>query len=138
YSSLATYASQVTVPFTNLSDGTYTFTVRAVDAAGNAGTSSKTIYVDTDQPGISITGKPNNPSNNGSPSFQFQGTDLPPDALAPPEVLTYQCKLDTPSAPGTYQACDTSGVSYSNLTPDGVYSFSVKVTDAAGNTNNAS
>src|SRR5829696_848900 len=105
----------------NLTDGSYTFAVKATDAAGNtdATPASYTWTVDTAAPDTSITAKPTDPSNNASPSFSFTSTEA---------NSTFECKLDG----GSYAAC-TSPKSLSNLS-DGSHTFSVKATDAAGNT----
>jgi large repetitive protein len=107
--------------YTNLNDGTHTFTVRATDAAGNTGEASYVWAIDTAAPTVTITGKPSDPSNVKSPTFLFSAS----------EGLV-QCRLDAAS----FAAC-SSPKSYSNLA-DGSHTFTVRATDAAGNTGQAS
>ena len=112
-----------TSPFTSgaLADGPYTFTVRAFDAAGNVGSSSRMFTVDTMGPTVTITGKPANPTNSPSATFTFTVSEGSP-----------QCKLDA----GAFAPC-SSGVSYPGL-GDGSHTFTVQAMDAAGNPGSAS
>jgi hypothetical protein len=109
------------VSYTGLADGTHTFSVKATDAAGNTDPTppSYTWTIDTKPPITTITGEPNNPTNNSSASFSFTSNKA---------GSTFQCQLDS----GSFAAC-TSPVSYTGLA-DGTHAFSVKATDAAGNT----
>ena len=104
-----------------LSDGPHTFTVRATDAAGNSGQTSYTWTVDTVAPVATITQKPANPSNDSSPTFQFTAS----------EPASFTCKLDD----SLFEAC-TSPKSYA--AGDGPHTFTVKATDAAGNSGQTS
>src|SRR5829696_8299307 len=108
-----------------LSDGSHTFAVKATDAAGNtdATPDSYTWTVDTVAPNTTIDAKPNDPSNNASPSFTFTGTDNVTSAAN----LTFECKLDT----GNYGSC-TSPNSLSSLS-GGSHTFYVRAIDEAGN-----
>lgn len=106
------------VNYTGLPDGSHTFTVRATDAAGNLATRTATWAVDTVAPTVAITGHPNNVSNSSSPSFSFSTTG----------ATGTTCKLDS----GTATAC-TSPAGYSGV-PDGMHTFTVVASDAAGNT----
>jgi large repetitive protein len=101
-------------------NGAHTFTVKATDAAGNAGQASYSWTIDTVPPAVTITQKPNNPSNVAAPSFGFSASE------------PAQCKLDA----GPFVAC-TSPTDYSELV-DGSHAFTLKATDAAGNTGEAS
>jgi Bacterial Ig-like domain len=74
--------------------------------------------VDTVAPDTGITAKPNDPSNNASPSFSFTSTEA---------NSTFECSIDG----GSYSAC-TSPKSLSTL-GDGSHTFSVRAKDAAGN-----
>jgi hypothetical protein len=106
------------VSYARLADGSHTFTVRAIDLAGNPGAeASYTWTIDTVPPAApAITGKPNNPSNTRSPSFTFTASG----------GSTF-CRLDT----GVAAPC-TSPISYSNIA-DGPHTFGVKAIDPAGN-----
>ena len=105
--------------YTGLADGGHTFTVRTTDPAGN--TSPEVAHpwtVDTVAPITTIDQKPSALSNVASPTFAFSAE---PGA-------SFVCKLDT----ATFQAC-SSPKSYPGLL-DGPHTFTVKSTDAAGNT----
>src|SRR5207247_321004 len=69
-------------------------------------------------PTASITSSPTNPSNSSAPSFSFSS-----EAGA-----SFQCALDG----AAFAAC-TSPKSYTGVA-DGLHTFQVKATDAAGNT----
>jgi glycosidase len=106
--------------FSGLADGSHTFSVKATDAAGNTGpTLSYSWKIDTVAPTVNLTAKPNTLVNSPSASFSFTASETD---------STFQCKLDS----NTFGPCAGSQ-SYSNLA-DGVHSFMVKATDAAGNT----
>lgn len=106
-----------------LGDGTYTFQVKAIDAAGNeSAPSSFTWTIDTTPPPApSITAAPNAASNDTTPSFSF--------ADAEPGV-TFNCRLSS----GGFPAC-SSPKTYT--LGEGSYTFFVKATDAAGNESQA-
>ncbi|MGZ6793084.1 MAG: hypothetical protein ACXVFV_09030, partial [Mycobacteriales bacterium] len=74
---------------------------------------------DTTPPDTSITSAPADPSTSTSASFAFTATE---------SGSTFECRLDA----GAYAAC-TSPKAYSALTT-GSHTFSVRATDAAGNT----
>jgi hypothetical protein len=106
--------------YNSLLDGAYTFRVRAHDAAGNV--STVTAYdwtVDTVAPTASLTSKPAALTNDSTPSFAFAASQA---------GSTFSCKLDA----AAYAPC-TSPITYPAQS-DGQHTFSVKATDAAGNT----
>src|SRR5829696_2561327 len=116
--------------YTNLSNGTHNFEVRATDAAGNvdATPASRTFSVevppppppdDTTPPETTIDSGLSDTVSSSSASFAFSSDEV---------GSTFECSLDG----GAYASC-TSPKSLSNLT-DGSYTFAVKATDAAGNT----
>ena len=105
-------------------DGSHTFTVKAVDAAGNPGQTSYTWTIDTDPPTITLTAPPPNPSNDPTPTFTFSADEAMPAG--------FQCKLDA----GAFAAC-TSPKTF-GTTPDGSHTFTVKGADAAGNNGSTS
>lgn len=76
-------------------------------------------FIDTTPPDTTITISPNNPSNTKSASFSFSSTE---------SNSTFECQLDN----GSYTVC-TSPREYSGLA-EGSHTFSVRATDAAGNT----
>jgi hypothetical protein len=106
--------------YSSLVPGTYTFSVRATDAAGNVEDTpaSHTFTVDTQPPDTSIDSGPSGDTNSNSATFTFSATE--------PNV-TFECRLDT----GAWESC-SSGNSYSSL-GQGMHTFYVRGTDAAGN-----
>ena len=107
--------------YSSLADGEHTFTVKATDTAGNTSQDAYTWTIDATPPTVTITGdKPANPTKSASASFSFSASD------------PTQCKLDG----GAFTAC-TSPATYSGLA-DGPHTFTVKVTDPASNTAQAS
>jgi hypothetical protein len=103
-----------------LADGSHTFSVRAIDVAGNVdGTpATYTWTVDTGAPNTTITSSPINPSSSAAASFSFTATE---------PGSTFECELDG----GGFSPC-TSPQSYSGLS-DGSHTFQVRATDPAGN-----
>jgi large repetitive protein len=108
------------VNYGGLSDGTHTFSVEAVDAAGNeSAVSSYSWTVDaTAPPAPTITSAP--PSNSASTSATFSFTDA--DATA-----TFRCRLDG----GGFASC-TSPITYDQLAA-GAHTFRVRAIDPVGN-----
>jgi hypothetical protein len=106
--------------YSGLSQGFHNFRVRAIDASGitDQTPASRNWTVDTVAPDTSITAKPNDPSNNASPSFSFSSNET---------NSSFQCSIDS----GSYSTC-TSPKSLSTLS-DGSHTFSVRAKDAAGN-----
>ena len=116
-----------TSPFTAsaLSDGSHTFKVALVDAAGNQGPAATTTFVvDTTPPATTptISSSPGDPSNNPTPAIAFTGAGA---------GETYQCQV----ASGAWSAC-TSPTGIGPLA-DGSVTFRVRLIDAAGNTGSA-
>ncbi|HVK77462.1 MAG TPA: Ig-like domain-containing protein, partial [Kofleriaceae bacterium] len=101
-----------------LADGAATFEVRAVDAAGNAGTATRAFTVDTVAPTVVITGGPTGPTSDTTPTFTFTTAGAP---------VTTECRIDASG----FAPCTAS------FTPaalaDGARTFEVRVVDAAGN-----
>jgi Bacterial Ig-like domain len=110
--------------YSGLSDGQHTFSVTAIDAAGNPSTAtSYTWTVDTTAPATpTITSKPPSVSASASASFSFSDTDA---------TATFQCAVDSDA----YGNC-TSPTSYGPLV-EGSHTFKVRARDAAGNVSNA-
>jgi hypothetical protein len=103
--------------YSGLADGPHTFTVKATDPAENTAQTSHAWTVDTTPPTVEITGgKPGDPTNSKSVTFTFTTTES-----------TMECKLDDEA----FATCE-SPKSYSLL--DGQHTFTVRATDAAGNT----
>jgi parallel beta-helix repeat protein len=111
--------------YSALAQGSYTFSVRATDAAGNQdGTpATRAFTVDTTAPDTTINSGPTGTITVNSASFGFSSET----------GATFECKLDGPGTTvGTWGSC-TSPKSYSALA-NGSYTFNVRARDAAGNT----
>jgi hypothetical protein len=105
-------------------DGGHTFSVRAVDEAGNkSSTISYTWTIDTAPPLLTITQAPPNPSPGSTARFEFRATDATP--------VTFACRLDS----AAFSPC-SSPTTYSSLAP-GAHTFAVRATDAAGHSSAA-
>ena len=101
------------------SNGNHTVTVRAYDAANNAGpVVSKTVAVDK-VVGVSVTPLPA-VTNAATVPFTFTS-----DA----DTATRQCSFDG----GAYANCASGWSGIGAATPDGSHSYRVKVTDNVGN-----
>jgi hypothetical protein len=107
--------------YSGLADGSHTFSVRAIDGAGNVDASPATYTwtVDTGAPNASITGAPADPSNDSAPTFAFTADEA---------GASFECRLDG----GAFSAC-TSPHDLSGLA-EGSHTFTVRATDGAGNT----
>jgi chitodextrinase len=102
---------------------TYTYTVRALDSAGNLGDASAAATVttpapDTTAPETTITGGPTGTVAETTASFEFTSSE---------RGSSFECSLDG----AAYAAC-TSPTSYAGLGL-GEHSFAVRATDPAGN-----
>ncbi len=112
--------------YSGLSLGSHTFSVRATDAAGNTDATPATrtwtvesAPADTTPPETTITSGPSGETSETSASFSFDSSE---------SGSSFACKLDE----GSYGSC-TSPKAYSGLSL-GSHTFSVRATDAAGNT----
>src|SRR3954470_16126444 len=89
-------------PYTvQLADGDYTFSVRAIDAAGNVEPNppSKAFTVDTSTIDTAIDAGPDGLTNDPTPSFTFSTAA---------SGATFECKLEGPgSSVPTYTGCST-------------------------------
>lgn len=114
-----------TTSWSDLADGSYTFSARAKNAAGTVDPTpaTRTFTVDTTAPQTMIDSGPSGLTNDGSPPFAFSATE---------DGSTFQCRLDGPgTAEGTWASC-TSPASHVDLA-EGSYTFSVRAADATGN-----
>jgi hypothetical protein len=105
-----------------LSDGRYTFRVRATDAVGNQASDSQPFTVDSAVPSLSIAFGPSGTTNDSTPLFGFSAE----------AGTTVECSIDqgTPA----YGPC-ASATTDAAVAPlaDGDYVFRVRATDGAGN-----
>lgn len=114
-----------------LTDGTYRFWVRHIDATGdgfiNSGFAYKNFTVDTTPPSV-VLGEFDTPTSSGVQTFAF--------AVTGGQAETTACRhfLADASSPSAWGAC-SSQTSYGPFDlDDGVWTVEVKNTDAAGNT----
>lgn len=110
-------------PFTvapALPDGPHTFTVHAIDSAGNVGTAKQRDFtVDTEVPDTSITAGPAGPTTVTTPTFVFQSTK---------PGSTFVCAVDGGGAAPCASPFQTAELD------EGPHTFVVTATDAVGNT----
>jgi hypothetical protein len=106
--------------YSSLADGAHTFAVRAVDAAGNSSSPASASWtIDTIAPTVTLSSKPAVRTNNPVPSFAFTASE---------SGSAFSCALDG----GGPSPC-TSPQTYA-AQADGPHTFTVRATDAAGNT----
>ncbi|MDC0526867.1 PQQ-binding-like beta-propeller repeat protein [Euryarchaeota archaeon] len=106
--------------YSDLSEGTHSFVVKATDEAGNTGSPDYHNWtIDLTDPIATISTGPDSLTNSQSATFTFTSNE---------DGSTFECKLDTSS----WSSCSSS-ISYSDLS-EGTHSFAVKATDEAGNT----
>jgi hypothetical protein len=108
-----------------LTPGPHTFSVRAIDPAGNVDPSpaSRTFTVtggDTTPPDTAITAGPaaGSTTNDNTPTFEFTSNEA---------GSTFECRIDT----GAFAACSPPHTTAA--LPDGQHTFEVRAKDAAGN-----
>jgi hypothetical protein len=111
--------------YTNVTDGEYTFKVRAKDLAGNVGAADSYTWEvdnalnDVTAPTTVIVSKPPNPSASPTAAFTYQSSEA---------GSTFECQLDG----GAFVGCDAAGVTYFGLS-NGSHSFQVRARDQVGN-----
>lgn len=107
---------------TPLPEGTHVLRVRATDSGGNHAVVSRTFTIDTTPPLLSISFGPSGTTSDSTPLFGFSVET----------GATVDCSIDqgTPA----YGPC-ASATTDAAVAPlaDGVYTFRVRATDAAGN-----
>lgn len=105
---------------TGLLDGAHTFTVRAIDAAGNVDSTPATASwtVDAAVPDTSLTAGPSGTVSSADAAFTFTSTKA---------NSTFECSLDG----AAFTACTTPR-SFT-LLADGSHTFSVRAIDPVGN-----
>jgi hypothetical protein len=103
-----------------LGDGSHTFSVRAVDGAGNGDpTPAEHVWsIDTVSPDTTITMSPPAADNSTEVRFEFRSSE---------PNTAFECSLDS----GAYAAC-ASGAAFGPL-GDGAHAFAVRARDRAGN-----
>lgn len=105
--------------YTNLTEGSHEFEVRAVNGAGpDPSPATYTWTVDLTPPDAIIDSQPPDESPGASVSFTFHSTEI---------NSTFECMLDS-----TVKPCSASGTVFKGLA-DGLHTFEVRATDQAGN-----
>ena len=108
--------------YSNLQTGEHTFSVYAVDRAGNKDDITPATYswtVDRTPPETNITSQPDNPSTSSTADFDYGSTEV---------NSTFKCRLDDAAS---FTACPADGI-YNGLN-DGSHTFRVRAVDALGN-----
>jgi predicted phage tail protein len=122
----AACSSNVAYDLSGRPDATYTFSLRATDAAGNDGPATTRDYaLDTTAPPLPmIVSAPPAAGVDTAPSWSFTG-----EAGA-----TFECRLDRGATPFSGWGPCPGSIGY-DLTgqPDGVFTFSVRAIDSVGN-----
>ena len=108
-----------------LTQGSYSFLVKAEDAAGNRSLAASYHWtIDTTPPPTpTITSNPANPTNQTSASFGFSDTEA---------GVSFLCQLDG----GAFSSC-TSPQVYAGPLSQGSHTFAVEAQDKAGNQSSA-
>jgi hypothetical protein len=108
--------------YSSLADGNHTFSVEAVDAAGNAGPATSYGWtVDrTPPPAPTFTATPPDPSTDASASFAWSDGE---------SNVTYLCSEEN----GAFSPCSTPLTYNVQTTNNGQHWFAVEAVDAAGN-----
>jgi hypothetical protein len=110
-------------PTTALSEGAHTFSVVAVDGAGNvdATPATRSFTVDTVAPDTTIASGPSGPTNDSTPTFGFSASE---------QNATFQCRFDS----AAFAPCSGPGATHTPAAlPEGAHTFSVVAVDGAGN-----
>jgi len=108
-------------PYTRtLGDGSHTFSVRAIDRAGNRdATPAEHVWsIDTVAPDTTIFTAPPSADNSSMVRFEFRSNE---------QNTSFECSLDS----GAYAAC-ASGATFGPI-GDGAHAFAVRARDRAGN-----
>ena len=108
----------------NLSEGPHAYHVIATDAAGNQGFAQVSFLVDLTPPAVTITGGPDDPTNDDTPTFTFTTSA---------DTTRARCELDTGEV---IDPC-TTGVTFPPISP-GARTFTVTAFDDAVPANTAS
>jgi hypothetical protein len=106
------------IELTSLSGGSHTFSVAAVDPAGNVQSppTSYTWTADTQPPVTTIDSRPSNPTSSSSVIFTYHANR--PDAV-------FECSMDG----AQFSSCPSSGANYSELAK-GSHTFAVRAVDS--------
>ncbi|MEO5722915.1 MAG: Ig-like domain-containing protein, partial [Ilumatobacteraceae bacterium] len=117
-------------PSVALSAGEHTIVATVIDPAGNIGTATQILTIDTTKPTVIIDGGPSRTTADATPAITGSSPDVPVGSNVTVEVAG-QTLTTSISAGGTYS------VTAASITPNSTYFVFVTVTDAAGNVGNA-
>jgi outer membrane protein OmpA-like peptidoglycan-associated protein len=119
-----------TPSYSNLADGTHTFTARAVYAGLSDPTgASHTWTVDTVAPGVQLTGPTSGPTNTTKPTVNYTGE--------PGDQFTVTVD-GQPVATGVIPNGGTGSLTLPTALSDGPHMITISVADGAGNQNSRS
>jgi hypothetical protein len=128
----STGAQTLTLPTTELADGTHTVALVATDAAGNqSALASEQITVDNNAP-VAPVGLAATPTRTGSPTFTATWSD-PAGQVAPITGATYELCPVGGGACGVATAAPAGGPATVSVPGSGRWNLAVWLTDAAGN-----
>ena len=107
-----------------LTPGAHSYSVKAVDKAGNETVVTRSFSVDGTAPAVDITGGPKEDEivSSSTVSFTFSATD-------PSQPLTRSCRID-----GGFGPCSSATTHSRSGLSEGAHVFELRVADAAGNT----
>jgi hypothetical protein len=123
----SSWSTNTSVAYNGLTDGDYTFEVKARDLAGNEDPSpaSRSFGVDVTPPGTTITAGPSGCTGTANVTFTWTGSDN----RTPTAGLLYSSKLEGFDDWSAWTGATSK--SYTGL-PDGDYAFKVKARDGVG------
>ena len=114
---------------TSMADGTTTITATAFDTAGNATSASKTIKIDNTKPSLAVTGPDLEKFAPGT--TQTWAIAAGDDGSG---LTSVHCSLVVLGSAASFGPC-SGGTAAHTVTnnPEGLYTFTVRATDAVGN-----
>jgi hypothetical protein len=122
--SVSTCGASTTLDLSSASNGTYTLTVAARDAAGkDSAQATGTYEFEGVAPDAPVLTAPGSPSNGRAPAFGVTDSD--------PVALSYDCSVAGPSAVTTSQCGPTTSLALTGAA-DGTYVLSVVAVDGLG------
>lgn len=117
-------------PSTSLTAGDHTIVASVTDPAGNVGTATQTLTIDTSEPTVIIDGGSSRSTGDATPAITGSSPDVPVGSDVTVEVAG-QTLTTTIAIDGTFSTTAAA------ITPNGTYFVLVTVTDEAGNDGDA-
>jgi hypothetical protein len=132
---LVTTTNSLSVTSLGLSDGAYTYRVRASDAQGNASNwVSASVVIDMTAPAAPGTPSTASPTNNATPTWSWSAaSDGSGAGLASPAYAVQWSQSPGFASGVTSDTSDTAGFTQPSTLSDGTWYLRVKATDKAGN-----